>query len=387
MLFTRKTRPNNNNNLLIKEQHMNTQLSVKELLEPLQTVIGVVEKKQTLPILSHVLIHLQDGVLTLTTTDMEIEIKASQAVQTQDALSFTVYAKDLIDIIRKLPEQTQIEFIVEASKIYIKTNQNSFELNTFNTADFPALPKVEDSDVVRIKRQTLKDLIENTSFSMGNQDIRAYLNGLYFEVDQNTITVVATDGHRLSIGEVKQSNNTSKKNVILPRKAVLELTKLLNKNEHDEVDIHLADNYFYLISDNTTIVSRLIDGNFPNYAQVIPTDFSNTIVIDRLAFLGALQQASIFVDERTKGVKLVFKNTELNIFSHSERGQAKTQIQTKNFDKEIEIAFNIHYLISILEKIDSNEVNMVIPGGENQSCLLNSTLDETYQYVVMPMRI
>jgi DNA polymerase-3 subunit beta len=192
----------------------------------------------------------------------------------------------------------------------------------------------------------------------------------------------------LSIGEIIQSNNLdNKKTVILPRKAVLELTKLLNKNEHDEVDIHLSENYFYLVSDNTTIISRLIDGNFPNYAQVIPTDHENTIVIDRQDFLNSLQQASIFVEERTKGVKLAFKDSKLNIFSHSERGQAKTQITIKNFDKEIEIAFNIHYLISILEKLTTDEINMVVPGGENQSCLLSSIGDETYQYVVMPMRI
>ncbi len=367
---------------------MNTQLTVKELLEPLQTVIGVVEKKQTLPILSHVLIQLKNNQLTLTTTDMEIEIRASHSVQTQEEISFTIYAKDLIDIIRKLPESTIIEFITEESKIYIKTNKNSFELNTFNHQDFPALPKIENTDIIKVNRQQLKELIENTSFSMGNQDIRAYLNGLYFEVDQDNITVVATDGHRLSIGEIKQLNNLSKKKtVILPRKAVLELTKILNKNEHNEVEIHLSNNYFYLKSDETTIISRLIDGNFPNYSQVLPTDFDNTIVIDRLEFLNSLQQASIFVEERTKGVKLVFKDTQLNIFSHSERGQAKTQISTKNFDKEIEIAFNIHYLISNLEKLTTNEINMVVPGGENQSCMLSSSNDETYQYVVMPMRI
>ncbi len=367
---------------------MNTQLTVKELLEPLQTVIGVVEKKQTLPILSHVLIQLKNNQLTLTTTDMEIEIRASHSVQTQEEISFTIYAKDLIDIIRKLPESNIIEFIIEESKIYIKTNKNSFELNTFNHQDFPALPKIENTDIIKVNRQQLKELIENTSFSMGNQDIRAYLNGLYFEVDQDNITVVATDGHRLSIGEIKQLNNLSKKKtVILPRKAVLELTKILNKNEHNEVEIHLSNNYFYLKSDETTIISRLIDGNFPNYSQVLPTDFDNTIVIDRLEFLNSLQQASIFVEERTKGVKLVLKDTQLNIFSHSERGQAKTQISTKNFDKEIEIAFNIHYLISILEKLTTDEINMVVPGGENQSCMLSSSNDETYQYVVMPMRI
>lgn len=367
---------------------MNTQLTVKELLEPLDAVIGVVEKKQTLPILSHVLIQLKDKQLTLTTTDMEIEIKASRTVQTQEEISFTISAKDLIDIIKKLPESTIIEFIIEQSKIYIKTNKNSFELNTFNHQEFHSLPKIENSDVININCQQLKELIEKTSFSMGNQDIRAYLNGLYFEVNQNSITVVATDGHRLSIGEVTQTNSLAEKRaVILPKKAVQELTKILSKSKHSEVDIHLSNNYFYLNSDNTTIISRLIDGNFPNYLQVIPTDFENTILIDRLEFLNSLQQALIFVDERTSGVKLIFKESQLNIFSHSERGQANTQINIKNFDKEIEIGFNIHYLIAILTKLTTNEVNMVVPGGENQSCMLSSPEDETYQYVVMPMRI
>ncbi len=223
---------------------------------------------------------------------------------------------------------------------------------------------------------------------MGNQDIRAYLNGLYFEATQDNIAVVATDGHRLAIGKIKQTNElTDKKNVILPRKAVMELTKILEKDENKEVDIHLSDNYFYLVSDNTTIISRLIDGNFPNYSQVIPTDCENTVVIERQNFLDNLQQASIFVEERTKGVKLSFKDNQINIFTHSERGQAKTKVDIDNFDKEIDITFNIHYLISILENIQTDNINMVIPNGESQSCLISSADDDTYQYVVMPMRV
>jgi DNA polymerase-3 subunit beta len=367
---------------------MNIQLTVKELLEPLETVIGVVENKQTLPILSHVLIQLDNNQLTLTTTDMEIEIHASNPIQAKEKIAFTIYAKDLIDIVKKLPEETLIEFIIEESKIYIKVNKNSFELNTFNHQEFPALPKIKDSDIINISCQDLKELIKNTSFSMGNQDIRAYLNGLYFEVDQDKIIVVATDGHRLSIGEIKQKNQlTDKKSVVLPRKAVMELSKILAKSKNTQIDIHLSKNYFYLTNDNTTIISRLIDGNFPSYLQVLPTNFENTIIINRLEFLKSLEQASIFVEERTKGVKLLFKNSQLNIFTHSERGQAKIQISTQNFDKEIEIAFNIYYLISILDKLTSDEINMVIPGGENQSCMLSSLDDETYQYIVMPMRI
>ncbi len=367
---------------------MNIQLTVKELLGPLQSVISVVEKNQTLPILSHALIQLKDGKLTLTTTDMEIELRASKKIQTKEEACFTIFAKDLIDIVRKLTEETIIEFIIEETKIYIKVNNNSFELNTFNTKDFPSLPKIKDSEIIHIKRLILKELIENTAFSMGNQDIRAYLNGLYFEVTKDNIIVVATDGHRLAIGEIKQENElTNKKTVILPRKAVLELIKILSKDENANVDIHLSDNYFYLTSDSITIISRLIDGNFPNYLQVIPTDYENTVVINRQSFLDNLQQASIFADERTKGVKLAFKGNQINIFSHSERGQAKTKIDIDNFNKEIEITFNIHYLISILENLTSDNVNMVIPNGENQSCLLSSIGDDTYQYVVMPMRV
>jgi DNA polymerase-3 subunit beta len=367
---------------------MNTELSVEELIEPLQTVIGVVEKKQTLPILSHVLIQLKEQTLTLTTTDMELEISASNKIKSKEEVTFTIYAKDLIDIVRKLPEKTQIKFKIEESKIYLNANKNTFELNTFSHLDFPALPKTQNTSVIKIKQDSLKELIENTSFSMGNQDIRAYLNGLFFELNKDSLTVVATDGHRLSIGEVKQNNDLEeRKTVILPRKAVLELTKLLNKSTQDTAEIHLSDNYFSLIDTNTKIISRLIDGNFPNYKQVMPTDFSNTIIIDRMDFLSSLQQASIFVDERTKGVKLVFRDDKLSIFSHSERGRAETQLEVTKQEKELEIAFNIHYLISILEKLTTTKINMVIPGGENKSCLLSATDDESYQYIVMPMRI
>ncbi|CAC9557213.1 DNA polymerase III beta subunit (EC 2.7.7.7) [uncultured Gammaproteobacteria bacterium] len=367
---------------------MNIQLTVKELLEPLQIIIGVVEKKATLPILSHVLIQLKDGELTLTATDMEIELRTLKKIQAQEEVSFTTYAKDLIDIISKLKENTVIEFIIEETKIYIKVDKNSFELNTFNTQDFPSLPKIEDSEVIHIKRLVLKELIEKTSFSMGNQDIRAYLNGLYFEVDKNNIVVVATDGHRLAIGEIQLTNDlTSKKTIILPKKAILELIKILGKDVNTEVDIHLSDNYFHLTSDTTTIISRLIDGSFPDYTQVIPTDYENTIEINRQNFLDNLKQALIFVEERTNGVKLAFKDNQINIFSHSERGQAKTKIDVNNLDKEMEITFNIHYLIDILEKLTTDNINMIIPNGENQSCLLNSIGDDTFQYVVMPMRV
>jgi DNA polymerase-3 subunit beta len=367
---------------------MEIELKVKDIYQPLQGVIGVVEKRQTLPILSHVLISLKDQKITLTTTDMEIEISVTNQTICDADTSFTVYAKDLIDILRNLKEDLKVQIIIEANKLYIKANKNSFELNTFNHEDFPSLPSVEDYENIQINKEDLKNLIEKTSFSMGNQDIRAYLNGLYLETDNQKITVVASDGHRLSIGEIKQANNLSNtRSVIIPRKAVTELTKILNRDINEIVTIHLAENYFFLKSETVKLVSRLIDGNFPNYSQVIPTNFDNTVLINREDFLDSLHQSAIFVDERNKGVKLKYKNSDLFIFSQSERGQAKTQISTENFDKEIEIAFNIQYLISILEKISSTQIEMVIPSNENQSCLISGRDDDKFQYVVMPMRI
>ena len=216
---------------------------------------------------------------------MELEISASSKIKSSEEVSFTIYAKDLIDIARKLPEKTQIKFKIEEKKIYLNANNNTFELNTFNHLDFPALPKTQDTSIIKIRQDDLKTLIENTSFSMGNQDIRAYLNGLFFKLNHDSLTVVATDGHRLSIGEIKQNNKLDEeKTVILPRKAVIELTKLLNKSSKKMAEIHLSDNYFSLFDSNTKIISRLIDGNFPNYKQVMPTDFENTVVINRFGF-------------------------------------------------------------------------------------------------------
>lgn len=367
---------------------MNIQLTVKEILEPLQTVIGVVENRVTLPILAHVLIKLKKGKLTLTTTNMEIELITSIKIQSQETSEFTIYAKDLIDIIRKSTPETIIQFTIEQFKIYIEINNNSFELNTFNTQDFPLLPKITDNQIIKINRLVLDDMIKKTSFSMANQDIRPYLNGLFFEIDKNTITVVATDGHRLSIGKTNQKNDlSSKKTVILPRKTVIQLSKLLVHDDNPEIEIHLSDNYFYLATGNTTITSRLIDGNFPNYEQVIPTNNENIITIDRQNFLNSLQKTSIFVEERTKGVKLAFKDNKVNIFTHSERGQAKAQINVENFNKEMEIAFNIHYLINILETLTTDKINIILPNNENKSFLLNNTNNDNYQYIVMPMKV
>lgn len=367
---------------------MKIKLKAKEILKPLQSVIGVVEKKQTLPILSHVLINLDKKTLTLTTTDMELEISVTKKILNDKSIKFTAYAKDLIDIVRKLPEETEIELEIENEFIYIKTKNNIFKLNTFESKNFPLLTKKQTNKPIKINQEKLINLIDKTSFSMGNQHIRTYLNGLYLELDKNNITFVSTDGHRLSIGNLKQENQINEKtSVIIPRKAVIEIMKILDKDDDKEVELEISDNYFLLLGENKKLTTRLIDGNFPDYKKVIPQELNEPITINKEDFLSNLQQASIFVEEKKKAVKLTFTKDILNIFSNSERGHAKTQIKIKNQKLELEINFNIHYLISILEKIETKEVYIFIPSNNKHSCMIKPSKKDNYQYIVMPMSV
>lgn len=366
---------------------MEIRLKAKEILNSLQAVIGVVEKKQTLPILAHVLIDIEDNLLKLTTTDMELEISASNKIAESQKIQFTAYAKDLIDIIKKIPEETVIKLKIEDQNIYINAGNNNFKLNTFKSKDFPLLPKQEKGNKILINEKDFINLIEKTSFSMGNQHIREYLNGLYLEIDENNITFVSTDGHRLSIGSVKNENTLKEKtSVIIPRKAIIEITKILNKSENKEIAIELSENYFSLQNKNKKLITRLIDGKFPDYKSVIPEEFNDPITINKEEFLSNLKQASIFVEERKKCVTLFFKEEELNIFSSSERGQAKIQINIKN-NIETKIAFNIHYLISAIEKIETNQISIFLPIDNKQPCMIKATDNKEYKYIIMPMSL
>ena len=366
---------------------MNTELSVEELLDPLQTVIGVVEKKQTLPILSHVLIQLKEKKLTLTTTDMELEISASSKIKSDSEVTFTIYAKDLIDIVRKLPEKTLIKFKIEEKKIYLNANKNTFELNTFDHLDFPALPKTQNTSVINIKQELLKELIENTSFSMGNQDIRAYLNGLFFELDQNSLTVVATDGHRLSIGEVKQDNNLEeRKTVILPRKAVGEVRKLIDSTD-GLVKVIISNTKAKFIFPNSILTTKLIEGSFPDYQRVIPKENLNKLVVLNSDFSKAIDRVSTVSLEKSRAVKLSLSNNllMLKVNSH-DLGNATEELDVKYTSDPIDIGFNARYLLDIASQIKGKEIELSLSDSASPA-LITDPDQEGVIFVLMPMRV
>ncbi len=367
---------------------MEIELLTKELLPALQKVITIVEKKHNLPILSHVLIEVKNNKLKLTATDSEIQIQTINKIQEHKELVFTLYAKNLIDIIKNLAINTKINFKLKDDKIKISFLKNKYTLNTFNDKHFPLLQTIKDYKTITVSKNKLKDLIDKTSFTISNNDIRIYLNGLYFEASNDKLTVVATDGHRLSLGVIEQLNKDIKKEtVILPKKTVLEILKLLSQNKKEtNIDINISNSYFNISFDETTITSQLINSNFPDYEQVIPIN-DNKISIDKEQLIEKLKDVIPLVDENKKSVTLNFKNDIIYIETRSEKGDAKTELTIKKQDKNIEVVFNINYLISILEKLITKNIIIAVPDNENKSYLFTNDNNNDYQYVIMPMKI
>jgi DNA polymerase-3 subunit beta len=364
---------------------MNLQFTTEELLEPINAVIGVVEKKESLPIYSHILLELKNNQLTAIATNTEIEITHTVSVSSNEKASFTIYAHVLINILNKLSKEAIINLTIKETKIHIKINKNSFELNTFNNKEFPRLTNTADLEYIKINKINFKNLINKIKFSIASNDIREYLNGLFLEIDNTTVTAVTTDGHRLSVGEIKQENNLiEKKSIILPKKSITEITRILDQ-DNNEISIAFAKSFFYLNNKNTILKTRLIDANYPDYTQIMPDNEKSKATLNREEFLNSLKHVLVFTED-TSNVKMVFNENTLEIFTHSEKGQAQTKVGIQDFNGKIEINFNAQYLIQALEKINSKEIKMIIPENEKEPSLLHDTNDDDFQYVIMPMR-
>ncbi len=367
---------------------MNIKLSTKELLPSLQKVITVVEKKHNLPILSHVLIAIKNNQLKLTTTDSEIQIQTTNKIQEDKEVIFTLDAKNLIDIIKNLAEDTKINFELKNDKIKIKFLKNKFTLNTFNNQNFPLLQTIKEYETITVGKDELKNLIDKTSFTISTQDIRVYLNGLYFEASKTSLTLVSTDGHRLSLGTINQLNkNIDKKTAILPKKTVSGILKLLSQDKKQtNIDINISNNYFNISFNNTTITSQLINGNFPDYKKVIPIN-NNKILVNKNLLITKLKDVIPLVDEKKKSVKLNFTNDTIYIEVISEKGKAKTELAINKQNNNIEVVFNINYLIGVLEKLTTENVIINAPDSNYKSYLFTNENNDNYQCVVMPMKI
>ena len=358
-----------------------------QILEPLQSVCGIVEKRHTLPILSNVLMEKEGDRLTLLATDIEIQIKTGTAASGSDTAALTVGARKLQDILRSLPEDAEVNLSFEDKRLQLKAGRSRFNLQTLPAEDFPRMAQAEAGQTrLNVSQKQFKHLLSLVQYSMAQQDIRYYLNGLLLVVKGNEMRMVATDGHRLAYASETLGEQQQAIEVILPRKTVLELSRQLADND-DGLEIVLSPTQALFRFGAIEFISKLIDGKFPDYERVIPQGHGNLIKLSRTGLLQSLLRAKILTNEKTPGVRLVFTNGSLKIISNNtEREEAQEEIEIDFQGDSIDIGFNVNYLLDVLNNVSADEIECRL-GDANSSALLSIPGNESFKYVVMPMRI
>jgi len=366
---------------------MNIQINRETLLKPLSSVTSIVEKRHTLPILSNLLLETKANKIQLTATDLEMQISLSIDTATGGEISTTISAKKLLDICRSLPDNSDINLATNDSRVTLKAGKSRFNLQTLPAADYPVMSKTQgQSTLVTIAQNQLKALLKQVEFAMAQQDIRYYLNGLLFEVTANRLNIVGTDGHRLSFTSTELKQNFEKQEVILPRKTVIELIKLLDDSEED-VQIEISSAQVNFSFGSIKLISKVIDGKFPDYNRVIPTGHQNIFNIDRLNVLLAMQRASILSNEKYRGIRMVVSNNNLKLIStNSDQEEAEEELEINYSGASLDIGFNVTYLIDVLNNTNSESITFSFADA-NSSCLITVPNNNDYKYVVMPMRI
>ena len=357
------------------------------LLKPLQAVTGIVERRHTLPILSNVLLEFKQEKLSLVATDLEIQVSTiSEAIKAKD-YSVTVSAKKLLDILRALPEEQAISLESQDSRLKVTAGKSRFNLQTLPAEDFPRLAETDSAGTkLRVKQRDLKKLFLLVQYSMAQQDIRYYLNGMLLLIDGSVLTAVATDGHRLSLASLTLNQAYDRTEVILPRKAVLEIIKLLSDEEQD-VEIDIQKNQIRVEKEGISLVSKLVDGKFPDYKRVVPTNYQKSFTIDRALLLQSLQRAAILSNEKFRGVHWVLTaNTLTVVCNNSEQEEAQEELAIEYNGEALDIGFNITYLLDALTNIESQTIICSF-GDANSSTLITVPGSQDFKYVVMPMRI
>lgn len=357
------------------------------LLKPLQQIAGVVERRQTLPILANILINAKDDQLVITATDLEIEMKTNASIRFDGELDFTLPARKLIDICRALPEKAEIQLDIEGERAVLRSGKSRFTLGILPAQDYPAIEPSASNQQFKIREERLKHLIEKTQFAMAQQDVRYYLNGMLLEVKGGTIKAVATDGHRLALSQVDcPTDETVDAQVIVPRKAVLELGRLLSEQDQ-EILVDISSNHIRLNLGETIFTTKLIDGKFPDYERVIPKGFDKDVIAGRDELRQSLQRTSILSNEKYRGIRFQFLPGRLELLAHNpEQEEAQEELEIDYQGDELVIGFNVGYLIEVLNVIDSEQVNISLLDA-NSSCLVEDPSSPGNKYVVMPMRI
>jgi DNA polymerase III subunit beta len=360
----------------------------EKLLGALQSVAGIVERRHTLPILANVLMRKKGNHVEFTTSDLEIQVRTSADLGGDGGtLSTTVGARKLIDILRMLPADQSVTLTAAANKLTLQGGKSRFTLQTLPSEDFPLVNEAADfGPVFAVPQKALRGLIDQVHFAMAVHDIRYYLNGILFIAEGKTLTLVATDGHRLALAQATLESEIPKQEVILPRKTVLELQRLL-KDEDTAIEMRFAGNQAKFSFSGMEFVTKLVEGKFPDYNRVIPKGHKNSLTLGRAPLLASLQRAAILTSEKFKGVRLNFEPGTLRIASsNAEQEEAKEELEIDYAGDAIDIGFNVTYLMDALANMSVEMLKVELQDG-NASALITAPDLPGFKYVVMPMRI
>lgn len=366
---------------------MNITIKREELLPALQTVNGVVERRQTLPILSNLLLNVSAEHLSLTASDMEVELVATLNRSAEETGEITLPARKLLDICRALPEGAEIKLGNSGDQAQVKSGKSRFTLSTLPAQEYPLVEMSESIVEFSLPQKTLKSLLDRTAFAMAQQDVRYYLNGLLLELEKDRIRAVATDGHRLALCNTETELDLKEPvQVIVPRKGVQELIRLFDETD-DSAAVRISNNHIQVSIEGLQFTSKLIDGKFPDYERVIPELGKSPVIADREKLRQSLIRASILSNEKYRGVRLLLDKDRIRAIAHNpEQEEAEEEVEVSYDGQEMEIGFNVSYLLDALSIIKTANVQLTI-NDPNSSCLLLPEDSSDCQYVVMPMRL
>ena len=358
------------------------------LLRPLQIVSGIVERRHTLPILANILIRKDGEKVSFLSTDIEVQITTHADVGSgNETTATTVAARKLLDILRALPDSGEVAISLSNKRLTVQSGKSRFALQTLAAEEFPTVAQAEHYNAqVNLPQKTLKHLFNMVHFAMAQQDIRYYLNGLLLVVEGKNVIAVATDGHRLAFCQVATEQEFPRQEVIIPRKTIIELQRLLDESD-EEVKLEIANNQVKLTFADIELISKLVEGKFPDYTRVVPKGYKNGFTISREQLLRSLQRAAIMTSDKFKGVRWVIAPGSLKISStNADQEEAVEELEIDYGGDTVDIGFNVSYLLDVLNNLKNDYVNIAL-GDANSSALVTIPDNADFKYVVMPMRI
>ncbi len=366
---------------------MKLSIEKNDFLKALGHVQSVVERRNTIPILSNILLEARNGVLSMTATDMDLAIVDSAQANIELSGAITVPAGTLFDVVRKMPEGSQISLTLEGAKLTVSAGRSTFSLPTLSTDEFPIMTGGDMPHNFRIGSPELANLIENTRFAMSTEETRYYLNGIYFHATDGVYRAVATDGHRLAKADMHAPAGTQNiPNVIVPRKTVLELFKLLEQTDN-ECEVSLSDSKIKFCINGATLTSKLVDGTFPDYERVIPQGNPEKFSLDCKIFAAAVDRVATIVDGKMRAIKMNVENGLLRLTAtHADMGNGSDEMEVDYNSTPLEIGFNARYLLDITSQIKTGDAVFEVKDGSSPSIIKNSD-DDGVLYVLMPMRV